>query len=454
MTDRANQPFNLDDMYAAMIRIVCSSLYFVAIVLLLRDYAAVEWGIYRIHYDAIDSYDVVAATIFITVAATVVPRRIYSPSSLFLIICYLFVIIPAAVCLLAMDGGSGVNRYTTLFAILFAFVVSALFSRSAGEEVWTVEDRRPVALLGPGLMILSGLLLIFLFYRFGSIMSFAGLDNLYEQRERGDAANFIEGYAQTYSQYVLSTGLFAFGLYRKNIVYVMFGLLGSLTNFAITAEKAGVMYPVFIACLFAALASRKRILVSINAIMLALSLILIVATYTRYESSISDFICWYLGTRTVLTPGLFIAHYTDFFFDRGYTYFSHIRGLNLFIPIPVQYASDPRWPAIGLMVGEDFIGFPKLNANANFVASDGIASMGLIGIFVSFLIFSIIFKIFDYMGRGIPKRLLLPLLLSIALTLTNGSALSVLTSTGGFLWMIIFRYAFVRQDQKETGEAS
>ena len=106
------------------------------------------------------------------------------------------------------------------------------------------------------------------------------------------------------------------------------------------------------------------------------------------------------------------------------------------------------------MVGEDFIGFPKLNANANFVASDGIASLGLIGIFVSFLIFSIILKVFDYVGRGIPKTLLLPLLLSIALTLTNGSALSVLTSTGGFLWMLVFRYAFMRKDQQGAGEAT
>ena len=118
----------------------------------------------------------------------------------------------------------------------------------------------------------------------------------------------------------------------------------------------------------------------------------------------------------------------------------------------MQYLSDPRWPGIGLLVGEDFIGFPKLNANANFVASDGIASIGILGIFISFLIFTVIFKIFDYVGKGIPKTLLLPLLLSIALTLTNGSALSVLTSTGGFLWMVVFRYAFVREDQRDPND--
>lgn len=423
-----------------------SVFYFIAIALLLRDYAAVEWTLYRIYYDSINSWDILFAILYLIFSSLLIPSRIESPSSLFIIIVYLFIYIPAGVCLLSMDGEQTINRYITLICISLSFCLSIFFTQiKTHAEI--DSSRSPVVSLGPFLLILSCLLLAFLYYRFGSVMSFATLDNLYEQRARGAANNFIEGYAQTYSQYVLSTGLLALGLYQKNLVYIAIGFLGSIVNFSITAEKAGLMYPLFILLLYLALKSKSKIFISIYFIMPILSIILLFSIYTRDIIYFSEFISWYLGTRSILTPGLFITYYTDFFFERGYTYFSHIRGFSSFVPIPSAYVSDPRWPLIGIMVGEDFIGLARLNANASFVASDGIASIGTIGIFFAFTVFSLIIRIFDSLGRGIPNELLLPLLLSIALTLTNGSALSVLTSTGGFFWMLLLKFAFAENAQ-------
>lgn len=440
MMNRISRPLDIRSVQPIIVGILTSAFYFVAVALTLRDYASIEWGLYRIHYGAIDLDDLIAIIPFVVLGGAFVPRSISSPSSLLLIICYLFIVIPAGVCLTAMDDGSSVNRYITMFFVLGGFVMASMICQSGQENV--DEGRRPLVILGPALLVGAVLLLIFLYLRFGAVMSFVSLDNLYEQRERGAAQNFIEGYAQTYSQYVFSTGLAAFGLYRKNLVYIGIGLAGSIMNFAITAEKSGLMFPIFIVALYFAIASGKKILCSTYFVLIFLALVLIIATLTYQDSDVSDLICWYFGTRTVLTPGIFIAHYTDFFYDRGYTYFSHIRGLNFFLPVPVQYLSDVRWPALGLIVGEDFIGFPELNANASFVATDGIASFGQPGIILAFLIFAILMRVLDWAGRGIPNKLLLPLLLPIALTLTNGSALSVLTSTGGIFWIILLRFAF------------
>jgi len=451
--NQANRTATLDAVSVALVRAAVGALYFTAIALLLRDYAAVDWGIYRIHYDMIDILDILVAAVFVSIASTVVPRRIKSPSSLLLIICYLFIVMPAGVCLLALESSSGASRYTTLFVLLFAFSGSAFAVRNSFNDHFDEIARMPSRLFGPILLIGAVALLFFLYYRFGSIMSFATLDNLYEQRARGAATNFVDGYAQTYSQYVFSTGLLAFGLYRKNVLFIAVGLLGSLVNFAITAEKAGLIYPVFVIFLYFALKAKAEYFVSSASISIFLALILMLSTYTRNVSSISEFLCWYLGTRTILTPGIFIVHYADFFFERGYTFFAHIRGLDVFIPIPGQYISDPRWPQLGIIVGEDLIGMSRLNANANFIASDGIASLGLIGVFVSFGIFTVIIKVFDILGRGVPQTLLLPLLLSIGLTLTNGSALSVLTSTGGLFWMLMLQFLFVKDEMitKDNG---
>ncbi|WP_255985114.1 hypothetical protein, partial [Klebsiella pneumoniae] len=64
---------------------------------------------------------------------------------------------------------------------------------------------------------------------------------------------------------------------------------------------------------------------------------------------------------------------------------------------------------------------------------------------VAFVILAVIMKTFDRVGHGVPKPLLLSLVLPIALSLANGSALSVLTSTGGFFWIILLAYAFKRR---------
>lgn len=452
--DLAPRTLNQKTLFSMFVRILCSGVYLFAITLLLRDYAAVEWGLYLIYFGQIDVYDIVILLFFTVIAASALPSHISSPSSMMLAFAYFFIIMPAAVCLVAMDTVGGANRYLTLLAILIGFCAAVFITqhKSSDEaEAEACDDRRREAhpFLIPILIGIAILLLIYLFIRFGSIMSFATLDTLYQQRELGGAENFFDGYAQTYSQYVLSTGLLAFGLFRKNLICIILGLVGSITNFAITAEKAGAIYPLFIIILFIALKQPYKIFTSVSFVMISLSVITIFVTYTWYSSSVSEFFAWYLGIRTILIPGSFVVNYSDFFFDHGYTYFSHFRGLNLFVPIPSHYVSDPRWPQIGLILGEDLIGFPNLNANANFIATDGVASFGAIGIVLAFLGFSVVLRILDQLGRGVPKALLLPLLLSIALTLTNGSVLTVLTSFGGLFWMVVLRFGF-----RPVGQAS
>lgn len=143
-----------------------------------------------------------------------------------------------------------------------------------------------------------------------------------------------------------------------------------------------------------------------------------------------------------MTPGSFIVQYMDFFSNRGYTHFSHIRGLGAVIGTPSQYANDGRWPALGLIVGEDHFGFLRLNANASFVASDGIASFGIIGIPIVFCLVALYLRVLDKSARGI-GGVSLVLLLPFTLTLSNGSIFTLLTSFGGIFWVIIMRFAFV-----------
>lgn len=426
---------------SAFFAALCSGFYLLAIFALLRDYASVEWSYYGYRFDGFSIESVLVFIICVVITSIYVPKKIENPSSLFLVVSYLLIVLPSFACLVAMLPAGRTSHIPLTIAIMVGFTGACIFTRSQGSTE-VIPQRLPSRELTSALSTLAVILLIYLYLRFSNIIEFVSLDTLYAQRERGTAENFIDGYAQTYSQYVLSTGLVALGFFKRSSLFIIIGLSGSILNFGITAEKAGLMYPVFVTALFFAIASGKNIFTSTSFLMISFSFILIFAVYTRFFLPFSEFICWYLGTRTILTPGAFVVYYADFFSQNGYTYLSHVRGLNLFLDTPGQYLNDPRWPALGVILGEDYLNIPRLNANASYLATDGIASFGIWGCLVAFSILVGIARAFDYLGRGIPPQLLLPILLSIALTLSNGSSLSVLTSFGGIFWMIAFRFGF------------
>lgn len=446
MNTPANNPFNLihRDFFSQQIsHVVGIFLYTTALIFILKDYASVEWKIYRFDYIPMGLIEYFSLAIYLALTGYAVPRRIQSPSSLILIFVLILVVIPAGICLMAMEIAGTPKSFETLAAIGLSFAGACLLNRNAASSL-NEARRLPHRALVPAMVLVNATLLIYLIYRFGDIMSFASLDSLYEQRQKGSADNFIDGYAQAYSQYVLSTGLIAFGLYRKNIPLILFGFTGSIINFMITAEKSGFLYPFFICALYFIVKSSHGFFKSAAFIMIFISGLLFFSIKMYTQNSIAEFIAWYVGIRTTMSTGSFIVQYMEFFSSRGFTYFSHIRGIGEFIATPSQYANDARWPALGVIIGEDHFGFSRLNANANFIASDGIASLGIAGIPVIFFIFSLYLKILDKSAQGIGS-ISLVLLLPFALTLSNGSLFTLMTSFGGIFWVIIMNNTFVKR---------
>lgn len=416
-------------------------IYIYVLLKFLSDYAAMEWPQYGYSYDGLSLFEAILLLLFTIITSACVPKYINSPSSLSIIILYLFVVIPAAACSVVMNPTGMSNYAAILILITLCFSITCIFFSKNYNYIYKKREVPPFFTYF--LATFSFILMILLIYRFGSIMSFSDLDELYDQRAAGAATNLLEGYAQTYLQYVFSTGLLAIGLYYRNVLTIITAILGSMISFMITAEKAGIMYPIFITALYYILSSRVNFFRSINFIILVFSTTIFFSTILFPISSIADFIAWYFGMRTILFPGTFILYYSDFFSSVSFTYFSHLRGFALIVPAPGEFVSDPRWPSLGLIVGEELIKIKNMNANANFIASDGVASMGYIGIVISFALYGGFLRLVDAVCRDIDLRLSLCILLSLFLTLTNGSLLTALTSFGGIFWVVIFKYIFV-----------
>lgn len=421
-----------------------SLIYAFSIKSVLSDFAAPEWPIFSFPYDPPSLFGYIFVILSIGFTSFVVPKILDSPSSLMLSFVYIFIIIPINVACICMEKFSTQSYYYITAFIVFCFVIlcacnSIARSRSHLESEPRLETPIFEWMLYFGFAILSA----YLIYRYGEIMELVGLDSLYEQRAEGKASNLFDGYAQTYSQYVFSTGLVAFGLYRKRKILVLAGMMGAVLNYSITAEKAGIMFPFFICGLYFMISSPRKILHSTLIFLIIFSIVNILSSKLFASSSFFEILAINFGTRSTVVPGVFSFHYLEFFSARGFTEFSHIRGINIFVPPPDSFAGDGRWPGLGLILGEDYIGYPELNANANFVASDGIAGYGLPGVIVPFVTLFGIVRVLDYVTRGVPLKLCLPLLTPFALTLSNSSVFSVLTSFGGFFWMVVFSTMFV-----------
>lgn len=425
---------------------ISSIIYAAALVYCLAEYAAVEWPEYGFSYGGVSIFDVCVLCVALAIWAAVLPQKIHRPSSLFLIVTYLFVCVPALVAMVGLEGSSEDFYYPLLFSLTLGFALACLVTRSFS---WQGLPRKDSAQLLPFFVIAWVVCLAVLVLSFGSVMSFSGLDDIYAQREQGKATNLFEGYVQTYFGYVFSPAILAFGLVRKSYFLAVTGVLGSVVLYMITAEKAVFMYPLFMISLFLVLRSRSGFFLSPSIISLSFSALLLLATLLYSDSAIASFVAWYLGVRSLLVPGTFIAHYSAFFNDFGYTLGTHITGINMLIEVPVQFASHPRWPSIGHLVGEDYLGIPTLNANASFIASDGVASFGVGGVIIIMMLFSLFLVVLDRVARGVQPSLSLVLLLPLALTLTNGSIFTALLSFGGFLFLFVFAFLFNRNGDAE-----
>lgn len=423
---------------------ISSIIYAAVLTYCLSTNAAVEWPEYGFSYGGVSPFEAFFIFSAILIWSVVLPKRIDRPSSLFLIIIYFFVCVPGVVAMVGLDMPSGRFDYLLLSLMIgfaFACIVVRVFSwRGSAREV----PRHFLLFLA----ISWSICLAFLLFSFSSIMSFSALDAIYSQRERGAAVNLFQGYAQTYFGYVFSPALLAFGLFEKRYLLIIAGFFGSIILYMITAEKAVFLYPFFVVVLFAIL--KKQIKIMTYAIFIAsvFSVTLFFSVFFYSDSSIARFVSWYLGVRSLLVPGVFITLYSEYFGEHGHTLWGHIRGISLLSDTPSVYLSDPRWPSIGLLVGEDYLGFPLLNANANFIASDGVASFGLTGVFVVLLLFSLFLILLDRSSRGIQPSLIIPLLVPLSLTLTNGSLFTALTSFGGVFWILCLILVF----RKKSGE--
>ncbi|WP_182995283.1 hypothetical protein [Pelobium manganitolerans] len=180
--------------------------------------------------------------------------------------------------------------------------------------------------------------------------------------------------------YLLGPFIIVKGLVRKNKYWVLFGFFSVIFIYGINANKISLFIPMFMILIFYLKKWGKDILTSCT----FLFSILITSLFwlSDYISTIASVVLM----RTFGIAGLLTYQYNEFFSSNAKTFFTQINIINFLSGNSYPY---PR--ALGYMVGADYSTNENYNANANFIATDGIASLGAVGIIIISIIVGLYF---------------------------------------------------------------
>lgn len=371
------------------------------------------------------------------VSALIIPSKIEKPSDWFLMIFIIFLLLPGLT-LGVISDELGYEKKLTLLPTLVVSILMIYIAGSINLKKFRQNEKKPISksIMHIGLIgwLISFALLV---GKHHSEMRFSGLDNIYEQRAITGSVGSFFGYVQLYFTYVFCTLLIAYGVTIKKWLWVAIGSAGYFVMYLITAEKSVVMLPFFLIGVGYLAKSKKPALEIIVWVIAVVSIIIFGVIYLSEDNSFFDFVGFYLFTRLIATPSQFILDYYEFFSNNGFTFFSQIKGFNFFVDAPAQYASNPKWPQLGWIVGAGSHGIES-NSNATFIATDGAASFGALGIiFVSALLCLYLFVI-NKLSEKIHMTFWSIIFAQQALNLISGSLFSLMLSFGGFFYLILF----------------
>lgn len=422
-------------------------LYAGAIMLGHERYLSVEhvfWGFNQPHYDPVA---LIVMVFFVIIPALVMPLYFNRPSTLFIYALAFFVYVPALVIALLNRVDALDVYFWLLFNFCLGLVICSLLVRSVGRQL--LAEKEPSRFL-IGFNLCGALICFFvLFFTYRDVLTFSGLNEIYLQRERGAATSLFIGYCQVYLAYFFSPVLFVSGVLYKRFLLALLGFSGFIFIYMITAERTVLLLPFIL--LGVAMAFKMRGFGARNGYGLFLIGAVIIASISMLfeESTAVSQLGIYFFMRLVAIPGLFVSQYYDLFSIQGYTHWSHVSVIGKLFEVPIAYASDEKWPALGKILAERVLGIQS-QSNAGFIATDGVAAFGSVGVLIICLLYSAWLLVLDHVARGWSLLFLMTVLFPLAFITTNGSLFTVLTSFGGALWIILlgidkYRFRFMRR---------
>lgn len=396
-----------------------------------------DWEYWGFSYSAPGLKEMLIMFVLVTLGAALLPTVMTRASTIILLLLFEVVYVPTVVITLSLIPDSLEHYGFSLVMLSLGFSIACFCTRLRPRGEVRAEyipgDQFCKVFLYCWLVCAA-----LLIAKYGAIMSFVGLEDVYAQRAASISDNIFVGYLQTYFSNILSPALMALGLIKSRKHLFFLGVVGCILMYMISAQRTIFLLPVVMVIQFLLLRSRFLFFRTSALPLLVLSVIVVAVTFLYRDNAVAGLLSTYLVFRTLAIPGLSFSQYFDLFDKIGFTWWSHIKGLDALVGAPASLVNDPSWPELGHIVGEQVYRNVENNVNANLFCGDGAAACGALGVLVIGIVLTIWLRLLDRSTAGWNRNLTILLVLPVGLSLTNGPFFTTMLSFGGVFWLLIF----------------
>ncbi|HEX9456904.1 MAG TPA: hypothetical protein VF935_04670, partial [Candidatus Acidoferrum sp.] len=296
------------------------------------------------------------------------PMRLTRPSQLAYWVLYLTVFIPSMFVpfYVGLDAPDEISRLVLVLLAGFAITGASYLLPLACLRPIRIPPRIFWKLLG----CIAGGLAMWMLVVFRHHLQVVSFLDVYDLR---DAANDVAEGSQVNYAFMLLTGainplLMGYGLWQRRWWMLACGVGGQLLVYSIGGTKGSILSIPFILGFY--LLFRVRFFLfahklTFGILTLVGGLCLSWRIVDGDPGPIHVLVLFVVLMRTLSMEGLLTAQYHYFFQRNPFTYYSHIKGVNLLVHYPYQFS-------LGQEIGVAFAGTTDMDANAHFWATDGI----------------------------------------------------------------------------------
>ena len=379
-------------------------------------------------------------------SAFVLPTLIKKYSHYFITLLYWASILPSYL-VIARQGYSGVNSYeinSYLFVALtlIAKIPEIMDLGHAKKRFHLAEKRMIVGLTSAYIMLLA-----LFYYNYSGILSFAGIDTIYDQRSafaKVDVNIFLL-YALGWLSTAFNPYFITYGMIDKTKRWMLWlGIAGQILIYMGFASKGFILILFIYFWFYLAVLKAGRLMPErISYVYLVFAIVSVISAYFAGAENVStstEYGFWptiasVIYMRALGLPAALTGVYAEYFATNPLTYFSQMNVVNWF----VQY---PYTEVLGMVIGRFLAGGSTgMNANASMWATDGLASIGPIGIV---FIGTVVGIALIFANRIVtPDKLVFASILSTTFVMNLGDSgfFTNMITGGGFLMLFAVAFA-------------
>lgn len=373
-------------------------------------------------------FDIILSYFLILIPSRSIYRKRNLLSKFYIIFVYLVIYIPT---LVFVNHIRDIPDYLIIVykIILFIGMEASLKIIKSKKYVKFIERKIKTIYVFRILILTAVVYLVYSVMKYREYFSFLSFNDIYEKRSIMEIGK-IDGYFNMWVSNFILPIILAYGLIKKKYIYAIMAIISSVIIYGLFSNKISLFSVIFILLLNLIDFKSGKYVIKM-ALILSVSIIGLTVLSIISNNLLINMICGLILMRTLSVPGLLTVQYMHYFFRHPYIYYSNMNIVNSLV-----YKYPYKRP-LGFIVGEYFSGNDAYNANANFIATDGIAALGPLGIIIIFLIFSIILKILDSVTRNSNQKFAYLSSVYFIMTLLNISLFTTFFS-GGLLFFILF----------------